>query len=196
MSDAEPLFLINDQESQIPEFDLFGKERMSSDDDIDSAGSQVPFDGGFFPGGFQAGKGFDQKGIFSEAFPETQVVLLSKDGCRDEDCHLPSGGGAFECGTHGNFSFSVSHIAAEKTVHGFGGFHIFFDGFDCLELTFCCFVGEGGIEDFFFHAVRIEGDSFGGVPDCLKPEHFRRQIPCGSGGFLFCFQPTGSTQFG
>ena len=86
--DSEPLFLIDDDKSQIVKFHPGSDKRVSSDDDIDAAGLKA-FQYFFaFLAHLQPGERFDHVRICRKPFRETQKMLLGENGRRDENGSL------------------------------------------------------------------------------------------------------------
>jgi hypothetical protein len=69
----------------------------------------------------------------------------------------------FEGGSHGNFGFAVSDVAAEETVHGASGLHVGLDVGDGGELV-VGFVEVEGVFELVLHVgVGREGCADGGL---------------------------------
>ena len=71
-------------------------------------------------------------------------MLLRENRRRYQDGNLLVVGNGLKGGTHGNFRFSVAHIAAHEPVHREGCLHILLDFLHRTKLVGRFLKGEGG----------------------------------------------------
>ena len=116
-------------------------------------------DRGFFLRGAEAREHLDLDGEVGEALFEGLEVLEGEDGGGGEDGDLLAILHGLEGGAHGDFGFAVADVAAEKPVHGLGGFHVGLDVGDGGELV----VGFGEGEGVFELALEIVVGREGGA---------------------------------
>src|SRR5690349_18984891 len=86
--DAESLFLVDDEQSDVLELKVLGKQAMRADEDIDLAGFEIFENDLLLLGRAEAGDHLDVDGELREAATECLVVLEAEDGGRGEDGYL------------------------------------------------------------------------------------------------------------
>ena len=161
MGDAEALLFIHDQETEVMEFDVFGKQAMRSNDDVYFSGFQEHERFLLLGGGAEAAHHVDDRGESSEAALEGFEVLEGEHGSGREHGDLFAVGDSFEGRAHGDFGFAVADVAAEQAIHGRGALHVALD------------VGDGGVlvggflelEGIFKFALEI---SIGGESETFR----------------------------
>ncbi len=158
MVDAEPLFLVDHEQSEIAELDVAGEEAVRPDEDVDLAGLEVPQDLDLFGSALEAGQRGDADGIEGQAGRERLEMLAGQDGGRAQHGDLLAVHDRFEGRAHGHLGLAVADVAAEEPVHGRGGFHVGLDLADRAELVFGLVVFEGLLELFLPAALRAEGE--------------------------------------
>ena len=136
MCHTKPLFLIDDQQSQILELYILGQDSVGSDQDIHQTFFQI-FQRLFLLSGRAepAHKIHPHRKIF-HSLHKGIVVLLGKDRCRNQIYHLFSFLDRFEGYADRDLRFSVSHIPADQAVHDLRAFHILLCRFYSLQLVF------------------------------------------------------------
>ena len=136
VADAEALFFVDDEQAEIGKFDVFGKNAVRADQDVDLAGFGFLQDFFLLLRGAEAADHFDGDGEGREALLEGFEVLEGEHRGGREHGDLLVVADGFESGAHGDFSFAVADVAAEQAVHGLGRFHVADDVFDGLGLVF------------------------------------------------------------
>ena len=86
--DAETVFLVDDEEAQGFEDDVFGEESVCADEDVDFSDFEFGEDLFDLFGFSETVEGCDGDGMSIEAFEEVLVVLFGEDGGGDEDGDL------------------------------------------------------------------------------------------------------------
>ena len=146
MGDAEPLFLVDDQQTEIAELHIFRQQPMRADDDVDLAGGEIRDDlllFGFRP---KPTDHVDPHRKAREAVLERLLVLKGEDSRRREERHLLAVHHRLEGGAHGHFRLAVAHIAAEQPIHRRRRLHVVFDVRDRRFLIRCQLVLERALE--------------------------------------------------
>ena len=161
MAHAEALLFIDDQQAEIAKLDVFRKQTMGADGEIDLAGGEL-LDGGLqFLGGIEARKHRDAHGKRREAALEGFEMLKREHSGGREHGHLLAVAQRFERGAHGDFGFAEADVAAQQAVHGMRRFHVALDLLGGAELV----LGLGELEGVFEFALPVgigrEGEAFG-----------------------------------
>ena len=79
MQNAEPLFLINDDQAEVLEDDVAGNEPVRADDDIDTAFAQQLQHFFLFGVRTKTAEHFDPHRVLTHALPEHFEMLLSQE---------------------------------------------------------------------------------------------------------------------
>ena len=137
MPDPEPLLLIHDQEAEILEEDIRGKEPMGSDDDI-----RLPLGQGKkeFPLFFRRSKttqGSDTDRVVRQPLLEGSSVLLNQDRGRRQDCYLFPVLNRLEGSSNRHLRFAITDVSADQPVHGSFYLHVPLDLQGDLPLVRC-----------------------------------------------------------
>ena len=143
---AEALLLVDDEQAQVLELDVFREQAMGPDEDIDLAGCDAIQDRRLLLGGAKAARHLDADGKVGEAPLECLVVLQGEHGGRREHRHLLAILHRLEGGAHGHLGLAVTHVAADQTVHGLRRFHIALDVCDGSRLVVGFVEVEGVLE--------------------------------------------------
>ena len=142
MFHAEALFLVDDDEAEVLEFDLWVEQLVGADDDVDAAVGQA-FQRFFgFLGVLEAREGLDGDRKAFVALREGIDVLLDEQGRWCEDGHLFAVLDSFEGGAHGDFRLAEANVARQETIHGNGFLHVGFDFVDGAQLVWRFLVRE------------------------------------------------------
>ena len=160
---AEALLFIDDEQAEILKLDVFRKQAVRADEDVDAAGFDALDDLLLLLRGAEARDHLDVDGELREALLEGLEVLEAEDGGRREDRDLLAVLHGLEGGAHGHFGFAVADIAAEQAVHGRGRFHVVLDGADGGELVVGLVVVEGVFKLALEFVVVREGVALRGV---------------------------------
>ena len=195
MLNAETLFFIDHDQPQIMEPHILLNEPVSPDHNIQRPLPQTPQDLRLFPFCTETAQLFDHDRRSGEPFQKTVIVLLGKDRCRHQHSNLSAGTDRFERGTHGKFRLAEPHIAAKQTVHGAGGFHIFFDLVCGAELIRRLTEGERFFKHALFQTIFRVRRGVDGLADRLHPEHAVCQRLNGPGGGGAGLPPLGGSEF-
>ena len=158
--DAETLFLVDDDESQILELDLRIEQLVRADDHIHGTVFK-PLDGLVnLLGGLESAHGSHVHGEAFETFGESLEMLLHEQCGRHEHGHLLGILHRLERGAHRDFGFAEAHIAADQTVHRNGFLHIRLDLVDGGELVGRLLIGESVLQLLLPRRVLAEGIAF------------------------------------
>ena len=158
-ADAEFLLFVDDEQSQVFEFQFAVGYCMSADEDVYFAAFEVADNLVAFLGGAKTVEIVDVDRHALEAFAEGVVVLESQNGAGNEDCHLFAVAHRFEGGADGHLSFAEAHVAANQTVHGCVRLHIAFDVDGGFQLVGSVLVHEAGFKLVLQVAVGTEGEA-------------------------------------
>ena len=115
--DAEPLFFVDDQQSQVVEFDVLGRQAMGADDDIDAAGLQGFDRLALFLRRAEAAELGDRKRKLGHPFDERPIVLFGQDRRGHQHGDLISVVDGLEGGPHGHFGLAKPDVAADQAIH-------------------------------------------------------------------------------
>ena len=135
MQNAETLFLIDNDESQVFEDDVAGNKAMRANDNIHAALAQKLQDLALLALRAKAAQHFDSHRIIEHSLPERFEMLLCEHSRRREHRDLPSVHDRFERGTDRYFRFTKTDVATNQTVHGSRAFHVVLgldDGFELI----------------------------------------------------------------
>ena len=189
MSHAETLFFIYDQKSQVFILHVFGKEPVCPDDHIHDSFFQAFHRLFLFPGSTESGHHPDGHRIILKALAECIVVLLGKNRCRYQICHLFSVGHSLEGRPDGYFRLSVSHIPADEPVHDFRTFHVPLHVLYGIELVLRFLIRKHFLKLSLPNRIFIIDIPFFGLPDRIQlhqlfggfthlaPDPFRGLLP-------------------
>ena len=207
VADAEALLLVDDEQAEVLELEVFATEcawvpmRMST----------LPVGSAFenfllLLGGAEARDHLDVDGKFGEAALEAFEVLEAEHGGGREHGDLLAILHGLEGGAHGDLGLAVADVAAEQAVHGLRGFHVGLDVGDGGELVVGLVEVEGVLELALHVVVRREGGAdrglalrveleqlFGhvlhGLLDArlgLRPGGRAERLSCGAGPVRWC----------
>ena len=126
MGHAKPLLLVDDKQSQIVKNDVSREQSVCADQDIHLAcfqGSQHLL---LLSRTAEPAQHLDANRKRRHAAPKCLVVLENQNRGGREHGHLFGIGHSLEGRAHRHLSFSISHVAAKKAIHGRRGFHIAF----------------------------------------------------------------------
>ncbi len=119
---------------------------MCSDDDVDLPLLQFPEGLSLLPSPPEPAEDVYDNGVVLESFREGMVVLLSQDRGRYQNGHLLAVHNGLKCRPDGHLRLSISHIATDESVHGFGLFHVRHHVLDSLQLVRRLLVLKGGLK--------------------------------------------------
>ena len=121
---AEALLFIDHDEAKVLELDVFRKDPVGADDDIDGAISNAGHGGALGLGGLETTETIDPHGIGGVTFAQIFPVLLGEDRGGDEKRGLFALLHGLEDCADRDFRFAEADIAADEPVHRAGAFHI------------------------------------------------------------------------
>ena len=122
--DAEALLLVDDDQSEIGESDVFLQQAVRADDDVDLAFGEIAEDALLIGLRREARELFDAYGKGAEARAEGAVVLIGEQRRRHEHRDLLLVGDRLECGAHRDFGLAVADVAADQAIHRPRRFHV------------------------------------------------------------------------
>ena len=157
MLDAEPLFLVDDHETQVAEHHILLDQPVGSDHHVDVAGRHVFKNGFGLLRRLEPGEQGHASREGREPFREVVEMLVGQQGRGDEHRHLAIGFHCLEGRPHGHFRFSVPDVAAHQSVHRFTGLHVVRNIFDRFELIRRFLILKRGFELVVHRAVESIG---------------------------------------
>ena len=140
------LFLIDDQQTEVGEFDRLRQQGMRADDDVDVAVGEALFDLGRVLGGHHARQLADFDRQTGETGGECTKMLAGQQRGRHDDRDLSTGHGCNEGGAECHLGLAETHVAADQAIHRFAGGQIFQHVGDRARLILGFGEGEAGAE--------------------------------------------------
>ena len=117
MRNAEMLFFVDNQQTEIAELNVFGQQRMGADDYFHGTVFQSLFGFGGLFGRNQAGKHSDPYRKTFHAFFEI-VIMLTREQCgRHNQRHLSAGHCHGKSRAQSNLGLAEADVAANQPVH-------------------------------------------------------------------------------
>src|SRR6185503_10890991 len=110
--DAETLLLVDDDETEIGELHVLGKQSMRADDEIDAAGAQLFEHLLLLGGSLESADRLDPERVVAEPFAERPLVLLGKHRRRHEHRDLLSELDGLERSADGDLRLAEADVAA------------------------------------------------------------------------------------
>jgi hypothetical protein len=142
VGDAEPLFLVHDQQAEVLECHVLRQQPVGPDQDVELAFRHFVerlLDLLRRP---EAADHVDCHGEARETLDQRLLVLKGQHRRRREHRHLLAVHDRLERGAHRHLGLAVADVAAEQAVHRRGGFHVPFDVGDGRGLIRRQLVGE------------------------------------------------------
>jgi len=193
--DSEPVFLVDDDQAQVPEYHVLLEKSVGPDDDVHRSPGQSLEDP-LLPGRcFEAAEPGHLDGKTLKALGERLVMLLGQDRGGNQHGHLLVVHDRTEGRSQGDLRLSVPHVAADQPVHGPPGSHVLEDVFDGPHLVRGFLEGEGGLE---FPEILVrpgKGEPFPDPAGGVQLQEFRRDALGGLEGLLLGRLPALSPQF-
>ena len=157
----------NHKEAEVVPFNVFLKEAMGTDDEIDLALLEAGYGLSLFLLLDEAGEHGHVDGKGLEALAKILEVLLREDRRGGEEGDLLPRDGGLETGAHGYLRLAIADIAADEAVHGLGALHIGFNLFDTAQLVGGLVVGEGSLEGQLPILIGGKGIALGRPTPCV-----------------------------
>ncbi len=157
---SELLFLVDDQKSEILEFNRFGYQLVGADQNIDLAVSQIGQYLLDLPGTPRSRQIFDPDGEIFKPLTERIVVLISQYGRRHQHGGLLRVAGRLEGRTHRHLGLAESDIAAYQAVHRPVALHIGLHGLRGGQLVGSILVDKRRLKLALQIRVGREAESF------------------------------------
>ena len=149
---AEALLFVDDQQPEIAELDVFRKQPVRADGDVDFAGGQFLERRLHFLGATGSARTFRcAPGNAAKRALERLVMLEREHRGGRQHGHLFAVAQRLEGGAHGDFGFAVADVAAQQPVHGMRRFHVALDFLHGGELV----LGLGELEGVFEFALPV-----------------------------------------
>ncbi len=173
--DAESLLLVDHDEAEVLELDVFGQQPVRADDDVDVAALER-LDGLELLGPLaEPAEHLDADRVVGHPVAERVVVLLREHGGRHEDGDLLLVEDGLECGPDRHLGLAVADVAADQPVRRLRAFEVGLQVGDrpdlvvgllvderVLELALPLGVGREGVA-VFARARGVELEQLGGV---------------------------------
>ena len=157
VSDAEPLFLVHNEQTEILELDLLVEQLVRADNQIDRARLQLFEQRSLLRAGLVAREQLDCDGMTLKTLHRGQVMLPREYGRRYEDRRLLARENALHHGTQRDLGLAKADIAAQQTVHRAVGLHIVLNLGNAAQLVVGLLVGEILLELTLPRVIRREG---------------------------------------
>ena len=122
--DAEALFLVDHQQSEIAELHVLRQQAVRADDDVELSGVQVVEDLLLLAFAAEATDHVDADRKAGKPLAQSLLVLKREHGGGCEKRHLFAVHYRLERGAHRHFRLAVSDVAAEQTIHRDRRFHV------------------------------------------------------------------------
>ena len=127
MRDAEPLLFVDDEQSEVPELDVFRQQPVRSDDDVDFAGGQIGEHLFLLGLRAEAAHHVDPHRKTGKALAERLLMLKRQHRRRREERDLFSVHHGLEARAHRDFGLAVADVAAQQAIHRRLRFHVALD---------------------------------------------------------------------
>ena len=125
---AEFLLLVDNQQPQIAEYDLFAQNLVRADQDVDTASFEVGADLRHLFGRFGAVEILDPHGEVAQTLRKRAVVLQGENRRRHQHGDLLAVHGRLERCADRHLGLAEAHVAADQPVHRLVGLHVLLDG--------------------------------------------------------------------
>ena len=170
--DAEPLFLIDDQQAQILHHHVLGEQAVGSDDDVDLAGLDLLEDLFLLLCRPKAAQSADSHRVVGEALLECVAVLFDQDrrGCQDRD--LLAVLNRLEGCPDRDLRLAVPDVSADEAVHGPRRFHVALHVYAGLPLVRGVLIEEGRLHLHLPTRVGREREPGRGLSTRVELEQF------------------------
>ena len=195
-TDAKLLFFVDDEQSEVFEFDGLTDEFVGSHEDVYFSFSQI-FEQGFgLRWSSRSWKIVYANREILQTLKEGFVVLQSQDGGGHHHSDLLSIGGGFEGSSNGYFGFSKPNISTHQTVHRTRTLHVGLDLLSNLELIGGVFIRERTFEFVLHKAIGREGISLFLTAATIEENEVARNVFQLFLGASFEFLPRSSAERG
>ena len=125
--DAEPLFLVDDDQAQVFEPHVFRDEPVRADDDVHPAGDD-PLQGPLLlRRRLEAAQSLNDERVFGQPRGERAQVLLGENRGRNQHRNLLTVVDALESCADGEFGLAIADVTAKEAVHRPGPLHVRLD---------------------------------------------------------------------
>ena len=142
MAHPEPLFLVNNQQTQVLEFHILGQHSVGSDDNIRQALLQFRHGFADFPRRPETAHQFHMYGKILHALDKGGIMLLGQNGGGYQIHHLFSLLYRLERRPQGNLRLAVAHVTADQPVHDFPALHVGLGVHNGGQLGLCLLKGK------------------------------------------------------
>ena len=156
MTHSEPLLLVDHDQTEVAELDVFLQKAVRANDDVDSALRNTAQRGFQIFGRLEPAHNANRDRERREALREGFEVLLGEQGGGHEHRGLPVVLDRREGGAHGDLGLAIPDVPADQPVHGLVGLHVTTDVLDRPELVRRLLVFERRVELMGEQAVRRE----------------------------------------
>ena len=160
VADAESLFLVHNQQTEVCELNVFRQDAVRADQDIDSPRRDALKNFFLLAQGAETVEHLDGDGEGGKALLEGFEMLKRQNRSRRQHRYLFIVSEGLECGSHSDFGFAKADIAADESIHRSGRFHILLDFSNRLALVFGGRVLERIFKLALEFAVGREGETF------------------------------------
>ena len=172
---TEALLLIDDEEPKILEMDVRLKDPVGPDQDIELPVRELLQDFLLFLRRAETAQHINPDAKMVHPLPEGHQMLLGQDRRRCHDRHLAAIHDSLESRPDRHLGLAVSHIAAQKAVHGDGFFHIRLDFADGLQLIRGLLKRKFCLELLLPGGIGSKRMALRDLPLGIEPQQFRSQ---------------------
>ena len=193
---AEALLLVDDEQAEVLEFDVFLQQLMRADHEIALAAAHVRERLADLPLRAKAREHPDLDREAVKPLHGRLIVLLGEYGRRHENGRLPPVEHALHHRAQGNLGLAVAHVAAQEAVHGHRLFHVGLDLVDAPELVVRLRIAEVLLKFRLPRAVGCEGVTLRAAARGVERREFFGHAFCGRFGARFRARPLRAAHFG
>ena len=193
---AEALLLVDDEQAEVLELDVFLQQLMRADHEIALAAAHVRERLADLPLRAKAREHPDLDREAVKPLHGRLIVLLGEYGRRHENGRLPPVEHALHHRAQGDLGLAVAHVAAQETVHGHGLFHVGLDLVDAPELVVRLRIAEVLLKFRLPRAVGCEGVTLRAPARGVERRELFGHAFCGRFGARFRARPLRAAHFG
>ena len=172
VGDAEALFLVDDEESQVGKGHVTRNQPVGADHHVHRTVGQATH----HPAGLlcaeEPAEDLDPNRVGSEAVPEGLAVLLGEQRCRYQHRRLAAVLDSLEHRPDGHLGLAEPDVTTDHPVHGCGPFHVGLDVFHSGDLVDRLLVREGLLHLPLPRGVIAEGPAGRGSPVAVQVNEF------------------------
>ena len=168
MDNAETLFLVNDQKTQVFKFHILGKHPVGTDHNIHLSFFQIT-DGFLLLGRrAEAAEQIHPHRKLFHSLDKGIIYLLGQDSGGHKIYHLAAFLDFLKGGPKGHLRLSIAHISADKAVHDLRAFHIPLCILNSRKLILCLLIRKHFLELLLPYRIRTADVAFFFLADSVQ----------------------------